>query len=472
MVKCVESLPFTMPARLSADRWPRARIIVPLVVFVYLAILRTRNITETFSMLGDQILYWRIALRPWRDLPFGGGPSSVGGTTLGPAFMWTMWLIRHVVGPWTQNLPHAGGIGLSLVQSAADVFLLVGVWKRFGSLPLALAVTLAVATAPEEMSISATIWNPPLALAFVKMTMALVLLGDHRDRSVWWAAAATVTAVLAVQCHSSAVFFAVPVIASFTIRDLLAGRRDRALKCVSATAIVVLILETPFLIDLALLGAKRASPTVVVGNVSYTFQNPGTLRPAAAFHALADASSTILLSPLSFAWFGTLLVACAVVTAFRTRHDATVPCATIVPLLAAVGAFSFWQLPYEHYWFLTLVPSAALTIGLALTAWRPAAPLVATSLVLLIMAAQPSRFDYATKINRLPEYGAIVRGSRDIRRRVAEVRSIETEFDLPPSTDRNFIYEILGGRVTPSAPYAATIERTGHARFMPVADGP
>jgi hypothetical protein len=461
-----------MPARLSADAWPRARIIVPLVVFVYLAILRTRNITETFSMLGDQILYWRIALRPWRDLPLGGGPSSVGGTTLGPAFMWTMWLIRHVVGPWTQNLPHAGGIGLSLIQSAADALLLVGIWKRFGSLLLALAVTLAVATAPEEMSISATIWNPPLALAFVKMTMALVLFGDRPNRSVWWPAAATATSVLAVQCHSSAMFFAAPVIASFTIRDLLASRRDRALKCAAATAIVVLVLEAPFLVDLALHGVRRTSPTVVVGNVSYTLQNPGSLRPAAAFHALADANGAILLSPLSFAWFGTLLVACAVVTAFRTRHDVTVPCVTIVPLLAAVGAFSFWQLTFEHYWFLTLVPSAALMIGLALTAWRPAAALVATSLVLLIMAAQPSRFDQATKINRLPEYGAIVRGSRDIRRRVAEVRSIEIEFGLPPSTDRNFIYEILGGRVTQTAPYAATIERTGHARFTPAADGP
>jgi hypothetical protein len=461
-----------MPARLAADRWAHARIVVALVVFVYLTIVRTRNITETFGMLGDQILYWRIALRPWRDLPLSGGPSSVGGTTLGPAFMWTMWFIRHAVGPWTQNLPHAGGIGLSLIQSAADMVLLVAVWKRFGSLPLALAVTLAVATAPEEMSLSATIWNPPLALAFIKMTMALVLLGDRRNGSLWWAAGATVTAVLAVQCHSSAMFFAGPVMASFTIREMLANGRDRALKCASATALVVLVLEAPFLVDVALHGGKRTSPTVVVGNVSYTLQNPGTLRPVAAFHALADASSAIVLSPLSFAWFGTLLVACAVVTAFRTRHDVTVPCITIVPLFAAVGAFSFWQLAFERYWFLTLVPSAALTIGLALTAWRPAASLVATSLVLLIMTAQPSRFDYATKIYRLPEYGALVRGSRDIRRRVAEVRSIETEFSLPPSTDRNFIYEILGGRVTRTAPYAATIERTGHARFTPAADGP
>ena len=118
-----------------------------------------------------------------------------------------------------------------------------------------------------------------------------------------------------------------------------------------------------------------------------------------------------------------------------------------------------------------MAPSAALTVGLALTAWRPAASLVATLLVLLVVTAQPSRFAYAKRIYHLPEYGRLVRGSREIRRRVADVRRIETEFDLPPSTDRAFIYEILGGRVTASARYAATIEMTGHVHFTLVADG-
>src|SRR5690349_2105952 len=91
--------------------------VVAALVFAFTVFLRTRHITETFELLGDQVLYWNIALRPWRDLPLGGGPSSVGGTTIGPAFIWTMWGIRHVVGPWTSYLPHAGGIGLSVIQS-------------------------------------------------------------------------------------------------------------------------------------------------------------------------------------------------------------------------------------------------------------------------------------------------------------------------------------------------------------------
>ena len=81
-----------------------ARVAVPLVVFLFLIFIRTRGISQMFLLLGDQILYWRIALGSWRDLPIGGGPSSVGGTTLGPVFCWVLWTIRHLIGPWTDDL--------------------------------------------------------------------------------------------------------------------------------------------------------------------------------------------------------------------------------------------------------------------------------------------------------------------------------------------------------------------------------
>src|SRR5262249_59699087 len=133
----------------------------------------------------DQILYWRMALGSWRDLPIGGGPSSVGGTTLGPIFLWLLWGIRQIVGPWTYNLPHAGGIGLGILQSIADTVLLCAAWKRLASFPLALAVTLVIASAPYDMALTATIWNPPLAVALVKLTPACVLLRAGRYSLTW-----------------------------------------------------------------------------------------------------------------------------------------------------------------------------------------------------------------------------------------------------------------------------------------------
>jgi hypothetical protein len=458
-----------MPTRLAFERHPRGRIVVACVLFAYLAIVRTRHISETFELLGDQILYWNIALRSWHDLPIGGGPSSMGGTTLGPAFLWTVWAIRHVVGPWTGNLPHAGGIGLSIIQSAADVLLMLGVWKRFSSAMLALAVALVLATAPQEMSLTASIWNPPLAAAFIKMAIAFVLLDDRR--TLWWGAAATAASVLALQCHSSAVFFAVPVMVSLTAREWIAGARRRAALAALASAGVVLLLETPYLLDLAMHTGRQTSPARVVANVAFTLGHPGALRPRAAYDALASAAGVLLVRPWTFGALSLLIAACAIVTAVRTRSDPALACVTVVPPLAAVAGFAFWQGGYEPYWFMTLMPSLVLTIALALTAWRPAAPAVSAALLVVVLAAQPARYADAQIINRLPTYGALARGSQEIRRRAGAVRRIDLEFRVEPSTDPQFIYErVLGGRISPSAPFAATIERSGHVRFTPAGD--
>jgi hypothetical protein len=451
----------TLLSRSSA----RLRIVAALAVFGYLALLRTRHISEVFLMLGDQILYWRIAFLPWNELPIGGGPTSVGGTTLGPVFVWTVWAIKQVFGPLVDNLPHAGGIGLSVIQSAADAFLFIAIWSRFASPALALFVTLLVASAPFDISLTATIWNPPLAVAFIKTSIAFLLLSDC-DRPIRWGVASNATAILALQSHSSSIFFVVPAIASVAIRELLTSSSNRLLKYSVAVGVVTLILEAPFLVDRIAHPGTQTSPRVVVSNVSYALQHPESLRPVASFQAVANATAFILLRPWGFGWFGAIFIACAAVTSFRARRDMMVVAVTVAPLIFAITGFSFWQRAYDHYWFLTMMPSAALTIGLALTAWRPVAPIVATCLALVLVAAQPARFADSMTMNRLPQYGILVRGSQEIRRRVTEVRSINVEFDLPPTVDREYLYEVLGGRVTPTAQFSATIEPTGRVRFV------
>ena len=445
----------------------RVRVVVALALLVSLAIFRTRRIPDTFWLMGDQILYWKMAIGSWRDLPLGGGPSSVGGSTLGPAFVWILWAIRHAVGPFTDNLPHAGGIGISILQSAADAVFFVAIWKRFESLPLALAVTLFAATSPFDMEVSATIWNPPVAVALVKLTIAFVLFGGM-DGSLWWGAAATAAALLALQTHMSGLFVALPAIAAFPAREWLAERQHRAWIVAGVSALIVAVLEAPFVFDLIAGPPRPASPSLIAYSVRHTFAHPETLRPAASFREVAEACNFILLQPWSFSWFGTALVCAAVVVMVRMRRDVTLIGVTVAPLAFAVAGFAFWQLPYDHYWFLTLAPSAALTIGLALVAWQPAARFVAIALALLVLAIQPARFASAMTALRLPQYGALVRGTKEVRARTSEVRSLETgQLGLPPSTDPVFVYEILGGRVAPEAPLAATIDASGHARFTP-----
>ena len=163
---------------------------VPFLLCLGLTVVRTHGISQSFWLHGDQIRDWAIALGPWHDLPLSGTPSTVGGRATGPVFYWTLWLIRIVVGPATGNLPHAGGIGLSIIQSLADGVLLMAIWSRLGSLVLALAIVLAGATSPFDLALSATIWNPPLAVALVKLAMAAVLAAGPRP-SRWRALSVT-----------------------------------------------------------------------------------------------------------------------------------------------------------------------------------------------------------------------------------------------------------------------------------------
>ena len=87
------------------------RLGVPAALFVGLTLLRTHGITRSFWMFDDQIRYWDTALLPFTDLPWLGPQTHHGGHALGPGFYWVLWIIRVMLGPWFDNLPHAGAIG-------------------------------------------------------------------------------------------------------------------------------------------------------------------------------------------------------------------------------------------------------------------------------------------------------------------------------------------------------------------------
>jgi hypothetical protein len=468
----IASSELPLAARRSSLRdLPIRTVIVSVVVFAYVLFVRTRGITQVFWLLGDQILYWRIALVPWRELPIGGGPTSVGGTTLGPAFLWGLWLIRHLIGPWTDNLPHAGGIGLSIMQSAADVVLLLAIWRRFQSLALALAVTIFLATAPYDVALTATIWNPPPAVALAKIVIAIVLVSG-RESSLRRTALVVGLAMLAVQSHSSALFFTVPAVAAFTVRELFERRWTGALRHAATTAGVILLVETPYLVNRLLHADQIVRPVVVTNGVQYAVTHPSALRPLASFTAMADAFAFILLRPWTFAWFWAVLVIAAAVTVYRMRHSMAVVCVTVAPMVCTVVGYAFWMRAYDYYWYLVLAPSAATTIAIAVTAWRPAATTISACLLVAVLAAQPARLADSMTIHRLPEYGALVRGSREIRRRAPEIRAIRTEFPLPATADPTFLYEVLGGRITRQAGFVATIRRSGEVVFARVPAAP
>ncbi|HSL21773.1 MAG TPA: hypothetical protein VK886_09565 [Vicinamibacterales bacterium] len=427
-------------------------------VFAYLVFIRTHTISEQFWLLGEQVRDWRIALGPLRDLPLVGTPSTAGGTTLGPVYYWVLWLIRVVLGPLGDNLPHVGGVGLSIVQSGADTFLLYVLVRRLGSVPPALAVVLLGATTPYDMALTATVWNPPLAVALAKCAIGVVLLPGQW--SLPRAALVVALAWLSVHAHTAGVFVAVACIGWMLVQPLLQRQPGRAFAAARLAIEIVLVLQVPYVV--AHLAQQQPPPAgSVLGSVRYSVDHPEELRVAESAGAVGRILAALLLAPYSVPWAGALLIAAGLAGLLLHRRDPAVLAVAMAPLLLAVAGFSTWRGPIqEHYWFLTLVPSAALTLLLPAATRARAGQVAAWLALAVVLVVQPARCRAAWQIHRLPEYGALVSASRQIVRQAPEIRDIEAPF-LPPTSDPRFIYTILGGRVTPEATLIAHIDPQG-----------
>ena len=130
----------------------------------------------------------------------------------------------------------------------------------------------------------------------------------------------------------------------------------------------MLLLQVPFFLHL-FLGASRdpVGPIAVVGQVSAATAAPETIRVAGAFGAVASAPDFILLRPWHLGGISVVLLAAFALAAYRSRRDVLLACAGVLPVFAATLGFAFWQSAYDHYWFLTLMPSMVLVLGSSLT---------------------------------------------------------------------------------------------------------
>lgn len=444
-----------------------ANALLAVLLFVALTWARTAGISENFWLLGEQIRDWSVALGPWHDLPLSGTPSTVGGRSLGPVYYWLLWVIRVTVGPFFDNLPHAGGVGLSMFQAGADVALFIALRRHTSSAALALATVLLVATAPYDMALTATIWNPPVSVAFVKFTLAMFLT-SARHPSRWRMAATVATGWLAVQAHSSAIFVFAPVAAWFVVRELTARRWGPAAQTLRLIVEIVAVLQIPFLVD-RLTAAGAGAPTVAIQSLSRILADPSLAAPRVAFGGIADALTYLWAHPFDVPWIAALLLAAATGVAFRGRSQPWLLFATIAPVGLTVAAFSGWQQSFQVYYFLTLAPAAALMVALAINALPLTRLKEVMALVFLLVVAytQSTRLSVVVYIHKLPEYGPLIRGTREIARRTPEIRDIFTEFPLPPSTDATFPFVCLGGRVTTAAAYNAFIAADGGVSYRP-----
>jgi len=442
-------------------------MVLPAVTFALTSIVRTWNISRNFWMLGDQIRDWSIALGPFTSLPLVGPATHVGGYTIGPAFYWILWLIRVVVGPWFQNLPHGGGIGQALMQSGADALFLMAVWKRTGSAWLALTAVVLLATAPFDLSLAAVIWNPVVGSILAKTATALILLDWHRQSLLRVAVTAAI-AWSAVHAYTGTIFVALGVFAALIVDQCLHRDWRDALRRALVIAGAVGVLQVPYAIHQVARGFSDSAMGAVTFSIAGIMRGSDHLRLAASAGYYGHALNFIQVAPWRLNVSGWIVLGCAVLLTIRYRHDSVLLAVTLIPQFAAVIGYAVWLGDFQDYYYLSLMPAAVLTVLLGATTLVPArfTQVAGIALLAAAVAIVPARLRYAALLPTLPAYGVLVAASRQIVRLKQPMRSIEPEFGLPPTTDPEFIFRILGGRIDRDAEWRAVISPDGRVTYL------
>ena len=432
---------------------------VAVVLFAYVLVLRTYDVASTFLMLGEQARDWTIALGSLTDLPLLGAPSTAGGRGLGPAYYWLLWLGRVVIGPFTDNLPHAGGITVALLQSVGDAWLFAALARRM-AWPLALAAALLIASGPFDIAISSVIWNPPVADALIKMALASALmLAPHAP--LWRVGQTLALAWMALQCHLSAAFVAAPLVAGLVLQPLVDGTNDRVRRVIQRAVVVVtviLVLQVPFVLALLREPSAPAGPTTAIANIT----SGQAFRPFFGLDVVTGVTGNLFLPMESLPfWIPTLVCGLVVIAAYR--RDLVVVGGTIGAVLTMSLVFAMWTRSYDGYWFLPMVPSMVLVFAMSVAALpvRSAAIAIGVACVAWLSMAQPRRIEASKRYFEYPQYDIMVRGSRALVAQAPVVRDVRVAFEVHPTMDRRFVYTILGGRIDSTARYVATIDATG-----------
>ena len=438
-----------------------ARTAVAIAFFAYVLYIRIYDIADTFLMLGEQTRDWTIALGGITELPLTGAPSTAGGRGFGPVYYWILWLGRHLVGPFTDFLPHAGGITVALVQSSADTWLLLALWRRVGPF-LALAMCMTIASAPFDIAISSVIWNPPVAAALIKMATAMALdLGDTSPR--WKIVATAALAWFAVQAHLSAIFVAAPLLAGMAARPLLNKKWREAGIAAATVAVVVADLQIPYFVAIARDPEAPVGPTNAISNMA----NPNAFRLDRSYNAVVNGAGDLLVRQFDSWRFQIPTLVAALIVLFKWRRDVMLLAVSVGGIAGATILFATWTRGYDSYWFLTLTTAMVLIYGMAVAAIpvRPAVQGIGVVLLAGILAVQPMRIDQSTVFFKYPHYRTMRLASYELAARHPVLRDIRVNFEgVHPTMDKYIMYRILGGRIDPSAPQQAFVNGDGSVR--------
>ena len=407
-------------------------------------------------------------MRPFTELPLVGPTTHVGGYTIGPAFYWILWIFRVLFGPWFDNLPHAGGIGQAALQSAADALLLVAVWRRTGSPWIALATIVIAATAAFDLSLASLVWNPPMGAALAKLATAAILADWHR-RSAAHVLVTAAVAWSAVHAYTGAIFVVLGVFVAMLIDPFVRGDRRLAVRNAALVAVAVLLLQLP-LIVFQLTKPRDAAMGAVSGSLSRVLSGESPPEIVKSLNGYAEAVQVIEFMPGRLPGLGWLLLISAGLVTVRYLKDPALLSVTVLPQIAAIAGYSLFLDDLDAYYYLSLMPATVLTFVLAVTAMPAARFARATAIVTLVVALAfvPMRVRNAATMFQMPQYRILVDASRRVRSFGQPMQQIRTDFALPPSSNAEFLFEVLGGTIDRRAPWVCVIRANGEVTFSQV----
>ena len=179
----------------------------------------------------------------------------------------------------------------------------------------------------------------------------------------------------------------------------------------------------------------------------------------------------IEFAPWNVPLVGWALLACGIVVAVRYRRDPSLLAMTLLPQSLAIAGYSLFLASLDHYYYLSVMPAAAMTL-----------------------VARRLGDDAAARGDGSRRRSCCLESSRWCRRSCGcprpctgcrstvcswtrhgesrsigqPMRSIRTEFALPPTTDPEYLFKVLGGRIDRESPWTSVITADGDVKYVQV----
>ncbi len=154
------------------------------LTFALTLFIRVRGITTHFWMLWDQIRDWGIALGPFtRAAARRTADPSCSGTRLGRRSTGSSGAFASPSVRGSTIFRTPAGSARRFCSRRPMHCCSRRVWKRTGSLPIALLTVALLATSAYDLALAPIIWNPSIGPVLAKAATAMILLDWHRESS-------------------------------------------------------------------------------------------------------------------------------------------------------------------------------------------------------------------------------------------------------------------------------------------------